>query len=77
MLPFTPRLREHFSKKELQDWADLMIERGLRVRVPFAKFFTPQDAVSDVEVDKGDDDEEGPADDPLDFLQERKRLMPY
>ena len=35
MLPFTPRLREHFSSKELQDWADLMIERGLRIRIPF------------------------------------------
>jgi hypothetical protein len=76
MIPFSPILRPHFSRKELQAWADLMTERGIRVRVPFERYFTRQDAESDVELDDFAEDG-GVEDDPLEFLQERKRLMPY
>lgn len=89
MMPFSPRLRPHFSPQELRSWATLMIETGIRVRRPFDRFFQMSEESLTVEMneraadpmaalDEGDDTDTGMegADD-LGFLRERKRLMPY
>jgi hypothetical protein len=74
LLPFDPRLRPQFAFRELHDWAQLMVERGVRVRVPFERFWT----LDDVEAEQVQllDDEEPMIDD-LAFLQERQALKPY
>lgn len=74
LLPFSPMLRPHFTPKELRAWADLMLERGLRVRVPFERFFAREEE-SEAESDGEAAEEVG--DDPFDKLHERVRLMPY
>lgn len=80
MLPFSPRLRSQFSPQELRSWATLMTEVGIRVRQPFERFFSMHDEPSPQTLDALDpmaalDEAEGVDD--LQFLRERKRLMPY
>ncbi|OCF42136.1 hypothetical protein I317_04107, partial [Kwoniella heveanensis CBS 569] len=74
LLPFTPALRPHFTPRELKDWAELMIERGLRLRVPFDRFWTNEEEVEGV-MELPEDEEMG--EDELGFLREREVLKPY
>ncbi|WVQ97651.1 hypothetical protein IAU59_004765 [Kwoniella sp. CBS 9459] len=74
LLPFTPSLRPHFTPRELKDWAELMIERGLRLRVPFERFWTndePEEILTELPEDEEMDEDE------LGFLREREGLKPY
>ncbi|WWC86471.1 uncharacterized protein L201_001348 [Kwoniella dendrophila CBS 6074] len=75
LLPFTKSLRPHYTNRELKHWAELMIERGIRLRIPFENYFDTQQ-----------DEEEGllrlPEDedlkeDELGFLTEREVAKPY
>ena len=34
MLPFQDRLIQHMSKRELYDWVQVMLDRGIRLRLP-------------------------------------------
>ncbi|OXG26985.1 hypothetical protein C359_05015 [Cryptococcus neoformans Bt120] len=43
LLPFSLPLRSHFSTHELKGWAELMVERGLRLRIPFELFWTTEE----------------------------------
>lgn len=76
LLPFSLPLRSHFSTHELKGWAELMVERGLRLRIPFELFWTTEE----VEENEGaivlPEDEEL-AEDELRFLGERQALKPY
>jgi hypothetical protein len=51
-----------------------MVERGVRVRVPFERFWTLDDVEAE-QVQLVDDEE--PMIDDLAFLQERQALKPY
>lgn len=74
MLPFTRAIRPAFTKQELKAWAELMTERGVRVRIPFDRYWSREEEVSEMEIDDGDEE---PLDDELAFLRERQKLMPY
>jgi hypothetical protein len=76
MLPFSPALRPHFTAKELEDWAELMIEKGIRVRLPHERYWQPEEKRDYLENDDGGDPMKD-EDQVFDFLQERKTLMPY
>jgi hypothetical protein len=76
MMPFSSVLRSQFTARELKDWAELMTERGVRIRIPFERHWTNEDEPSEMEVDN-DDDDEAMVDDPLAFLRERQKMMPY
>ena len=73
ILPFTPLLRASFSSQELKGWADLMVERGLRVRVAFEDFWEPDEDGAGLILP----DDEELEDDELAFLRERQELKPY
>jgi hypothetical protein len=34
MLPYSSRLIQHFSPRELSDWTQVMLDRGIRLRIP-------------------------------------------
>lgn len=74
LLPFSPALRPQFEERELRQMAELMIERGIRVRVPFEGYFDL--AVGDEGVMALPEDEEL-REDELSFLREREVLKPY
>ncbi|WVF70250.1 hypothetical protein IAT40_005039 [Kwoniella sp. CBS 6097] len=73
LLPFTRSLRPHFTPRELKDWAELMIERGLRLRVPFERFWSNEEEMETIELPEDEDMGE----DELGFLREREELKPY
>ena len=50
-----------------------MIERGLRLRVPFEHFWDPMEDVENL----GLPDDQEPEEDELEFLRENARLKPY
>lgn len=75
MLPFSPLVRPFFTDKELQAWAEVMMEKGLRIRRPFEHYWHPMADAPKEHVEQGDPMRE--EDQVFDFLQERKRLMPY
>lgn len=58
----------------MRDWADLMIERGIRVRVPFEQFW--ENAGDDEAAMELPEDEELEEDE-LGFLREREMIKPY
>ena len=53
MLPFGTLLRS-FSKRELRDWAQVMLDRGIRLRVPLP--LSPNDPETDDDASVSDDD---------------------
>ncbi|ORX37353.1 NRDE-2, necessary for RNA interference-domain-containing protein [Kockovaella imperatae] len=73
LLPFGSSLRPHFTPQELRDWADLMIERGLRLRVPFEEFFDVNETEAAIVLPE----DEELYDDELGFLRDREELKPY
>ena len=76
MLPFSPFLRQYFTAKELQDWAEIMVEKGIRIRLPFEQYWRSTSATDYLDRDDGGDPMKE-EDRVFDFLQERKTLMPY
>ncbi|WVR06081.1 hypothetical protein IAU60_003109 [Kwoniella sp. DSM 27419] len=74
LIPFSPILRPYFTPRELKDWGELMIERGLRLRVPFDGYWTNDDEDEGV-MALPEDEEMG--EDELGFLREREVLKPY
>ncbi|KAK4687670.1 nuclear exosome regulator NRDE2, partial [Tremellales sp. Uapishka_1] len=80
LLPLESNLRPHFSNKELRDWSELMLERGIRLRVPFEEFWISQEQEDEerLRLDKLDEEEEEEAGgDELTFLREREERKPY
>nr|XP_031858056.1 uncharacterized protein CI109_006498 [Kwoniella shandongensis]KAA5525128.1 hypothetical protein CI109_006498 [Kwoniella shandongensis] len=75
LLPFHPSLRPHFAPRELKDWAELMIERGIRLRVPFEQFFSTEEEEMGPAIALPEDEEL--EEDELRFLSERQALKPY
>jgi hypothetical protein len=75
MLPFSPQLRPSFSDKELRDWAELMIEKGFRIRKPFDGYWQGEEESAPVELDDGGDPMA--ADEAYAAFEDRKRLLPY
>ena len=73
LLPFGP-LRNSFTAKELEEVADLMADRKIRLRVPIEPFL--EDYAGD---DASDEDEEMGEDERRLVREqiERKALMPY
>ena len=76
MLPFSPILRPYFSEKELQDWAEVMVEKGIRVRLPFEQYWRAVGMDDYLDRDDGGDPMKE-EDRVFEFLQERKTVMPY
>ncbi|EIW72388.1 hypothetical protein TREMEDRAFT_26535 [Tremella mesenterica DSM 1558] len=72
LLPFSPLLRPLFTTRELKQWAELMVERGIRVRIPPEEYWEQDES----EMDMLPEDEEL-QDDELGFLRERQELKPY
>lgn len=73
LMAFRPNLRPSFTSNELEQIADLMLERGLRVRCPTDEYWSrtaPEDG-PDLPVD------EDVADDELRFLTEAHEARPY
>lgn len=75
MIPFGPLLRPHFRPRELKEWAQLIVERGIRIRVPFETFWS-DDNEGEEEMTVLPDDEQL-AEDELEFLRERQTMKPY
>ncbi|WWD09643.1 hypothetical protein V865_007771 [Kwoniella europaea PYCC6329] len=74
LLPFSPSLRPHYTPRELKDWAELMMERGIRLRIPFERYFdTQEDEGALLEFPEDEDLQE----DELGFLREREVAKPY
>jgi hypothetical protein len=73
LMPYTAALRPHFSARELCDWAELITERGIRIRVPFENHFETR---HDESILKLPEDEE-PVEDELAFLGEIDGAKPY
>ncbi|WVQ61954.1 uncharacterized protein L199_000087 [Kwoniella botswanensis] len=74
LLPFSPSLRPHYTTRELKDWAELMMERGIRLRIPFERYFdTQEDEGALLEFPEDEDLQE----DELGFLREREVAKPY
>lgn len=74
LLPFEEPLRAEFTGRELHQWSEMMLERGIRCHVPFEEFWSANDfAVEDLRLP----DDEEPHDDELAFPRERNALMPY
>lgn len=77
LLAFGP-LRSAFSTRELNQWADMMAERGVRMRVGLdeaAGEWTDNKAESESRRSDGEDDGE---DDEIEHgARELRRLMPY
>ena len=67
-------MRPRFTDHELREWAELMSERGIRIRVPFEGFFDT--ALTEEPALRLPEDEEL-ADDELKFLGDREVLKPY
>jgi len=67
-------LRQHFLPRELKDWAQLMVERGIRIRIPFERYWNNED-----EEDMGIvlPEDEVLEDDELAFLRDRQSMKPY
>ncbi|BEI89274.1 uncharacterized protein CcaverHIS019_0206360 [Cutaneotrichosporon cavernicola] len=76
LLPFST-LRTQFSSRELREVVELMLERGIRVRVDTQDFWD-HDHITDDE-DESDDDMVGPVPDDYEYgmLREREVLKPY
>lgn len=74
LLPFTTPLRPHFTPRELREWSDVMLARGLRLRIPFDVYFPPLDDEEPL-LDLPEDEELH--EDELEFLRERQTLKPY
>ncbi|GMK55153.1 hypothetical protein CspeluHIS016_0202090 [Cutaneotrichosporon spelunceum] len=76
LLPFST-LRAQFTSRELRDIVELMLERGIRVRVDTQGFWD-HDHVTDDE-DEIDDEMIGPVPDDYEYgmLREREVLKPY
>jgi hypothetical protein len=75
MMPFSPLLRPHFTDKELRDWAELMTEKGLRIRKSFEEYWQPEEEVAVVGEDDGGDPMA--VDEAYAAFEDRKRLLPY
>lgn len=71
MLPFSPSLVAHFTKRELYDWSQVMLHRGIRVRIPI-----PIDSVA-LSLANALPDDEDLMDDELAFLREQEASKPY
>ncbi len=71
MLPFRSDFIAAFTKRELYDWTQVMLERGIRVRVPVPL------AAGHLEPLITLPEDEELQDDELEFLRERERLKPY
>lgn len=74
LVPFTAPMRPHFTPRELREWSDVMLARGLRLRIPFDDYFPPLDDDEPL-LDLPEDEELH--DDELEFLRERQTLKPY
>ncbi|WVW82554.1 hypothetical protein I302_104565 [Kwoniella bestiolae CBS 10118] len=74
LLPFSSSLRPHYTSRELKDWSELMMERGIRLRIPFERYFdTQEDEGRLLELPEDDELQE----DELGFLREREVAKPY
>ncbi|KIR97247.1 hypothetical protein L804_05429 [Cryptococcus deuterogattii 2001/935-1] len=76
LLPFSLPLRPHFSTRELKEWAELMVERGLRLRISFELFWMAEEEEGSGRAIVLPEDEVL-AEDELRFLSERQALKPY
>ncbi|KAJ9111442.1 hypothetical protein QFC19_001211 [Naganishia cerealis] len=68
-------MRSYFTDKELQDWADLMLEKGIRIRKSFENYWQDQPGLDTLEQDDG-----GypiATDEAYAMFEDRKRLLPY
>jgi hypothetical protein len=75
MMPFSQNLRSHFTNKELRDWADLMLEKGMRIRKPFEEYW--QDEPMQDKLGEDDGGDPMAADEAYSLYEDRKRLLPY
>lgn len=75
-MPFSLPLRPHFSTRELKEWAELMVERGLRLRISFELFWMAEEEEGSGRAIVLPEDEVL-AEDELRFLSERQALKPY
>ncbi|KIJ68583.1 hypothetical protein HYDPIDRAFT_24843 [Hydnomerulius pinastri MD-312] len=74
LLAFGP-LRQAFKHSELSDFADIMAERGLRMRRGLDEYGLE---LTEGSGDVSDDESTGPSDDDIEYeAKERRRLMPY
>lgn len=73
LMAFRPRLRPFFTPNELEQIADLMLERGVRVRCSTDDYWSPtgpeDEAVLPVDEEVGDDE--------LRFLTDAQQSRPY
>lgn len=76
LLPFST-LRSQFTSRELRAITELMIERGIRIRVDTQDYWDDEDT----DEGEGDSDDEmiGPVPDDYEYgmLREREVLKPY
>lgn len=71
LLPFS-LLRQHFANRELRSMAELMAERGIRMRVPTEIYW------EDVDTDDEEQEEDRlEGDDEYGMLRDREELKPY
>ncbi|KAJ9115024.1 hypothetical protein QFC22_005352 [Naganishia vaughanmartiniae] len=75
MMPFSQSLRSYFTDKELRDWADLMLEKGLRIRKSFEEYWQDETVQDTLGQDDGGDPMA--ADEAYSLFEDRKRLLPY
>lgn len=77
LLPFST-LRTEFTSRELRGIVELMLERGIRVRVDTQDFWD-HDHITDDEESDSDDEKVGPVPDDYEYgmLREREVLKPY
>ncbi|WWC58836.1 uncharacterized protein I303_101380 [Kwoniella dejecticola CBS 10117] len=74
LLPFSPSLRPHYTPRELQEWSELILERGVRIRVAFERYFdTPPDEGMLEDLPQDEELQE----DELGFLTQRETAKPY
>ena len=74
-MPFSSPLRQAFSAREMRAWAELMLEKGIRIRIPFERYFDPHVEVEEALLQLPEDEE--PEEDELQFLRDRQDLKPY
>ena len=74
MLAFHIPLRHVFADRELKQLAELMIERGLRVRRATSDFWEPDSPASPTPLGSPDQDDDY---NDLQFLTDREASKPY
>lgn len=90
LLPFSPSLRPYFTPQELHSWTELMLEKGIRMRVPTERYWDASrvgrmgmlsgvgDGDEDEDEDDGYGDEKGEntEDQVYEKVREEGRMIP-